>query len=501
MNSGIKKMIQPNICSDKDSKLFLYVLVAMFSLYVIPIILADRLYIDDILRSQLGYTYWSPNGRPLADLLMSALSFFGKNIVDLSPLPLIIALAIFSLCAFLYFKTNIAEIGAIPSAVIMFSVIANPFLLENLSYKFDVLPMITSISILLIPFIFKPTSKAGFAMSIAMITSSLCFYQASIGFYVCLAVVEYFLSFKNQWQDDTLARLKNATSRAIALCAGYFIYRAITKDMIIGEYNITHSQLIPMTREGAITFLGNAKSIINMFSLYFKNIKYISYFMCAVVIYLVVSSIVTMKQQKKALYILEAVILLTSPALVFLSSFIHLCLLNTPVLADRVLVSFGGVMMFTYICFFLTFKNKYIATVLIAIPLLFVFVYSYAFGAAQKFQKEYDNRISGDIALSVSRLDPEGKLRLLTAGTQPSSNQRINAVNRFPSLSSLVPIYYTGGWWGTNLIKMFGIRNYVGGAEMDNQACVMKKVEETQIYSLYIDERNILIDFDKPSCK
>ncbi|EKJ9452224.1 hypothetical protein PJ142_004631, partial [Salmonella enterica] len=189
-----------------------------------------------------------------------------------------------------------------------------------------------------------------------------------------------------------------------------------------------------------------------------------------------------MKQQKKALYILEAVILLTSPALVFLSSFIHLCLLNTPVLADRVLVSFGGVMMFTYICFFLTFKNKYIATVLIAIPLLFVFVYSYAFGAAQKFQKEYDNRISGDIALSVSRLDPEGKLRLLTAGTQPSSNQRINAVNRFPSLSSLVPIYYTGGWWGTNLIKMFGIRNYVGGAEMDNQACVMKKVEETQIY-------------------
>ena len=65
----------------------------------------------------------------------------------------------------------------------------------------------------------------------------------------------------------------------------------------------------------------------------------------------------------------------------------------------------------------------------------------------------------------------------------------------------MVPIYYTGGWWGTNLIKMFGIRNYVGGAEKDNQACGMRKVEETQIYSLYIDDTNILVDFDKPSCK
>lgn len=494
-------MITPNIISGKDSRLFLCVLVSMLSLYVLPIILADRLYIDDILRSQLGYTYWSPNGRPLADLLMNALSFFGDNIVDLSPLPLIIALTVFSLCAFLYFKTNIADIGSVPSALIMFSVIANPFLLENLSYKFDVLPMITSTSILLIPFIFKPTSKTGIAMSITMITSSLCLYQASLGFYVCLAVIEYFLYFKNQCQDDAFVRLKYATSRAIALCVGYIIYSAITKDMVIGEYNITHSQIIPMSHEGILKFIENAKSIINMFELYFKNIKYTSYFMVAIVIYMVISSILKNKQPSKTLYIIDVVIVLVAPVLIVLASFIHLCLLNTPVFADRVLISFGGVMMFTSMCFFMTFKNKYIATALIASPLLFVFVYSYAFGAAQKYQKEYDNRISGDIALSVSRLDPEGKLRLLTAGTQPSSNQRKNAVDRFPSLSSLVPIYYTGGWWGTNLIKMFGIRNYVGGAEKDNQACGMRKVEETQIYSLYIDDVNILVDFDKPSCK
>ncbi|MEG5431796.1 glucosyltransferase domain-containing protein [Enterobacter asburiae] len=501
MNSSLKKMIQQDIFSGKDSRLFLYFIVAMLSFYVLPIILADRLYIDDILRSQLGYTYWSPNGRPLADLVMSALSFFGANIVDLSPLPLIIALAVFTLCAFLYFKANISDVGAVPSAVIMFSVIANPFLLENLSYKFDVLPMITSISILLIPFIFKPTSKFGFVMSIVIVASSLCFYQASIGFYVCLAVIEYYLSFKTQLNDDTLTRLKNATSRAIALCIGYVVYSTITKDMVIGEYNITHSQLIPMTHDGALTFITNAKAIMNTFALYFKSIKYTFYFMCGIVIYSVVSSLVAFQQKKKPSHIIDIVIVLIVPALIFFATFVHLCLLNSPVFADRVLISFGGVMMFSTICFFLTFKNKFIASTLIAAPLVFVFVYSYAFGAAQKYQKEYDNRISGDIALSVSRLDPEGKLRLLTAGTQPSSNQRTNAVNRFPSLASLVPIYYTGGWWGTNLIKMFGIRNYVGGADKDNQACGMRKVEETQIYSLYIDDTNILVDFDKPSCK
>lgn len=501
MNSSLKETIQQNIFSDKDSRLFLSVLVAMLSVYVLPIILADRLYIDDILRSQLGYTFWSPNGRPLADLVMSGLSFFGSNIVDLSPLPLLIALAVFSLCALLYVKANIADMGAIPSAVIMFFVIANPFLLENLSYKFDVLPMITSISILLIPFIFNPASKFGFAISVVIIASSLCFYQASIGYYVCLAVIEYFLSFKNRLHDDALVRLKNAISRAVAMCVGYVAYRIITKDMVIGEYNITHSQLIPMTHGGALTFIENAKTIIKTFSLYFKSIKFTSYFMFAIVLYSVVSSAVAFKEKRNPFNIIDIVVVLIAPAIVFLASFVHLCLLNTPVFADRVLISFGGVLMFTTICFFLTFKNRYVATIIIATPLAFAFVYSYAFGAAQKYQKEYDNRISGDIALSVSRLDPDGKLRLLTAGTQPSSNQRTNAVNRFPSLASLVPIYYTGGWWGTNLIKMFGIRNYVGGAEKDNQACGMRKVEETQIYSLYIDEINILVDFDKPSCK
>ena len=75
---------------------FLITLLALCFLYILPIILADRMYGDDILRSQQGYTNWDINGRPLADLMMKGLFLFGDNIADISPLPLILGVILFS---------------------------------------------------------------------------------------------------------------------------------------------------------------------------------------------------------------------------------------------------------------------------------------------------------------------------------------------------------------------------------------------------------------------
>ncbi|EMF0716610.1 glucosyltransferase domain-containing protein [Citrobacter freundii] len=502
INKNLKNAIPNNLFHEKNNIVFLCCLTALIIIYVMPIILADRLYIDDILRSQLGYTNWSANGRPLSDLLMMAFSFFGKNIVDLSPLTLIIALSIFSFCALIYYKTNLDEFSPIASALIMFSVIANPFLLENLSYKFDVLPMITSLSILLVPFFFKPKSFICIILSIVMIISSLCLYQASIGFYVCLAIIEYFLSYKKCNAESSCYRMNNSVFRIISLVAAYYLYGLLTEHMVADEYNLIHSQILAMSRESLSVFTWNISTLSDIIILYFKNIKHTTYFIYAVVVCSIVSAIFNRKNNyKQPLNMVDTVIFLLSPVLIVFCTFIHLCFLSAPVFADRVLISFGAVMMLVTICFFSTIKNKYIVSVFISFPLLFVFVYSYTFGAAQKYQKEYDNRISNDIALSVSRADPEGKLALFIAGTQPSSNQRINAVNRFPSLSSLIPLYYNNGWWGKHLIKMFGIKNRVIGTKSGTLACSMKKFEETQIYSLYIDSENILVDFDKPVCK
>ncbi len=77
------------------NKLFAF-LMGMSLLYVLPVILADRPYIDDLGRSVLGYTWWGLNGRPLSDVVMIALSM-GHPILDLSPLPLLLGITILSL--------------------------------------------------------------------------------------------------------------------------------------------------------------------------------------------------------------------------------------------------------------------------------------------------------------------------------------------------------------------------------------------------------------------
>lgn len=63
-------------------------------------------YIDDIGRSLEGYSGWSRNGRPLADLFFYALSF-GAPLPDISPLPQILGIAFLSVGVYLTAKKYI----------------------------------------------------------------------------------------------------------------------------------------------------------------------------------------------------------------------------------------------------------------------------------------------------------------------------------------------------------------------------------------------------------
>ena len=86
---------------------FVIILSLLLLVYIIPIILADRLYIDDILRSQQGYKNWGINGRPLADLIMAAFNFTDGVIADASPLGLFYSTAFFLLCSLIYYRKNL----------------------------------------------------------------------------------------------------------------------------------------------------------------------------------------------------------------------------------------------------------------------------------------------------------------------------------------------------------------------------------------------------------
>ncbi|HHT3208480.1 TPA: glucosyltransferase domain-containing protein, partial [Enterobacter hormaechei] len=111
--------------------------------YILPIIIAGRMFNDDIGRATEGYTKWGVNGRPLSDWIMEGLSF-GFPISNLSPFTIIIALLITVLCGALLAEHFGVEDKA-KRNILALSFIISPFYLENLSYQFDSLPMALSL--------------------------------------------------------------------------------------------------------------------------------------------------------------------------------------------------------------------------------------------------------------------------------------------------------------------------------------------------------------------
>ncbi|CAM6697789.1 glucosyltransferase domain-containing protein [Enterobacter intestinihominis] len=481
---------------------FVIILSLLLLVYIIPIILADRLYIDDILRSQQGYKNWGINGRPLADLIMAAFNFTDGVIADASPLGLFYSTAFFLLCSLIYYRKNLTFYGPLFSSFAMFLVFSNPFMLENLSYKFDVIPMVASLSILFIPYSINGKKVICFVVGIICIVSSLSLYQASIGFFCSLALVEMVTKYTSG-EQIAICYIKSVMLRVIQLIVSYIIYSFISSNFVNGDYNIEHSQMIGMSRDALPVLYSNASVYISKIHQIFTESTYVFYFVVASsilsCIYIAIPNTGRIKGgfwSRASLFIC----IIAAPVLAVLFSFIHLSLLKYPVFADRVLISFGGAILFYSLSMASIVSWKRIASIILIPLVLFSIYYSYVYGNAMKYQKEYDDRLSNDIANVISNEDKTGTIPVYTYGKQPSSLQRTNAVNRFQSLDTLVPLYYVDGWWGTLLINMYGIKNKVSGLYEINQVCSMRIVSQTQSYSIYKDSSKLIIDFSKHSC-
>lgn len=199
--------------------------------------------------------------------------------------------------------------------------------------------------------------------------------------------------------------------------------------------------------------------------------------------------------------IVPSIIVFLSPFLVFLFSFLHLSLLASPVFADRVLISFSGVMFFIGWVFFSVAK-RWRLTIIFPIPIiLFFFVFSYSYGNALKAQKYFDDSLTGDVIANINRIDAESSKKISVYGIQPSSLVRSNTVKRYPLIGSLVPLYMRNDWyWGAALLHYHGMKNKWGGAVNTELLCTMMPLYKSANYTLLGNESTIVIAFIKPKC-
>ena len=171
---------------------FFYTLTALYGIYILPVLLADRPYQDDLTRSLRGVTGWTNDGRPLTEAFLKWLCG-GFPVGDISPLPLILSVVFLSYTLTLYVKRNLPDSDSLyPFLYVGLAVIANPFMLSTFSFQFDCFTMIISLCAAFIPYLLPDNCALWktFSLSGLMCLLMLVTYQPCSGVYICLCMLE-----------------------------------------------------------------------------------------------------------------------------------------------------------------------------------------------------------------------------------------------------------------------------------------------------------------------
>ncbi len=226
--------------------IFFITLFAMSSL-----LLANILYSDDVTRVATGETFWNDNGRPLSSLISVVLQL-GKPLTDISPLPQILAFAIYSLSAVYLGKLfKVHDLLLLTLCGVIF--VINPFNLQNFAFVFDSFTMAVavltsilaalSINVIINDQFNRKEKIISFSLSFLLLLCSICLYQAATSVYL---VACFFYALVKLLNRQNQKSFKTFIAAIIILLLSFIAYIPIKNFYIATEYNLYHSQLISL---------------------------------------------------------------------------------------------------------------------------------------------------------------------------------------------------------------------------------------------------------------
>lgn len=463
---------------------------------------------DDIGRSSVGFYGWVENFRPLTQILMQSINF-GGNDLDLSPLPLILSLVIYSLVSVKYISTLSSDNNQFYITIGSIGALLNPFYLQNLSFKYDVLSMTISMCLIMLCFISTKISLWRFITHILLIVSSLCFYQASIGLFLSLTVIEVLRYSRDAYSKNIKVKTIYASIsiRIFEVLFSYLIYSLIVKFAMaqyINQYTLENSRLIPLNVSAIDILLKNIEIFYTYrISIYFNSMpSWLVYIIAASLISVVISIaskyIFTKNNdcENKLKKLPIAMILIVSPVLVLVFSSIHLILLAHPVKDPRVLVSFSALTLFICSLPALSMHARRLLSLVSLLFVLFQFNYSYSYGNALNALDKYETFITTLMAMDISDADPNGKLNLQVTGKMAYPENALIVIKKYPSIENLLDRPLIRNWYWTSFqLRRFGIKNPKGGitefSEITNGVLLKERTE----YTLVRQNNNLIVNF------
>ncbi len=477
--------------------------------YVLPIILADRDYNDDLSRSLWGTAGWKGDGRPMGEYLISLLCG-GLPVIDLSPLFLLLAVVILSYFLVVYAQKNfkVFTYDNIKLLVLLF-IITNPFAISNLSYKYDCLIMFTALGICF--FVYSlDTGKMyiRFFCATAGGVLIMSLYQPVLGMCIVLSIAAVFLNMFGGGSRPQ--KILGEVVHLAGFGAGAVIYKAVIAPRFVSTTDWRHeaSKMVSdISLDSLLTVKGNIERIFCYIFDYIKELPaFIKVVLASTIVLALMAGVINSlfsRNQEKILKIAEIVLIVVSPWIVFVGTFMPLVLLVSLDMRSRLFIAMGGFLFFIGILLMHSIKgnkSKIAVTILLLFCISYQYTFMYAYGNALKSQKEYEKYLVYHIAGDLETLAAGSGIETVTFdGKAPRSRQLQVMCNKHPFFEEIVPVYFGNNTWlgGVWLYSYMQGDVHIDNINEEDVKIISSKepVISNSRYSCYVNERRAIIQF------
>lgn len=317
------------------------VIFSLIFIFVMPIILYNGFYVDDNVRIITGKPDWNWVGRTFADWLMKTLSLNTEVIDDFSPIPLVMAIALFSLTLYQVISKNVENISIMKVLPFIFLVV-NPFFMQNLTYKFDSLPMTIALSCAVFAYFYENVSKVKkYLVMTGLLVVALELYQPCANIFLMLGAANLIGDFKAnkdcKWKSLVFVFLTYAVASIVYM----LLEKIINSDAVLSRGHI-----VPLN-EFYPTIIANIKAF---FKIVFFITGYLGliFLVLPIIGYWIYTVINTFKSKAS---ILDKLVIIAAPFILFVCIWGPLLVIKELISLPRELPTVGVILFLNALIF------------------------------------------------------------------------------------------------------------------------------------------------------
>lgn len=472
---------------------YLWIIIAAIT-YVMPIMLANVSYTDDMGRFLDGYG-WRADGRIFADYVLYATSF-GNGIITVFPFSLILSAVIFAISGMIISNASFDADSKLKK-LSGFIFITSPFLLENMAYKFDALPMSLSTFFAVLPFLINDKHRFRFrfvAASIVCLVLAFGLYQVSAMLYLGVALcVMIKQCSKNEMGID--ANLVVCT--LLSFIAAYVMYSYMLSML---DVSVGRNKFLPFDKSSISIILERVAAYFNRYKSLFDG-----GYKLAVLPLMVLAVISFISMTFNGFGKLNLVMIVVYFFGIYLLVMLPNLVLVTGWITARTFVCFPlliyALVIIASQCKLKVHDNIYIACLLVLF--VFSFFVSSVFGSVLKVNDDYSTYIAQSVSEDIMEDSTKNSHKVIISGQRPVAINNMQTLSAFQFITFLAPTYMVEGWsWGIRDLSRYLRMHFVSDNSTHvKDRCSWTVLKRNSIYNILKKNDMYMVDFNYQACE